>query len=207
MCKTYVPDKCATLLGMGNREALVEGAKACLLEKGYNRTTARDIATAAGVSLAAIGYHFGSKEALLNEAMRAALDDWGADVAKTMGAGPSGANAYERFVDTWRLSISTLSAQSVKALWATQFEVLSLGTQPELLAELSKLQGEAREGVANLFGGVDPDADPDTVQRIGSVFQALLLGVVALYLFDPEKAPTGEDIAYAITVMAERLKD
>ncbi|MEU4196479.1 helix-turn-helix domain-containing protein [Kribbella sp. NPDC026611] len=192
---------------MGNREALVEGAKACLLEKGYNRTTARDIATAAGVSLAAIGYHFGSKEALLNEAMRAALDDWGADVAKTMGAGPSGANAYERFVDTWRLSISTLSAQSVKALWATQFEVLSLGTQPELLAELSKLQGEAREGVANLFGGVDPDADPDTVQRIGSVFQALLLGVVALYLFDPEKAPTGEDIAYAITVMAERLKD
>ena len=54
---------------MGNREALIEGAKTCLMEKGYNRTTARDIATAAGVSLAAIGYHFGSKDDLMNEAM------------------------------------------------------------------------------------------------------------------------------------------
>ena len=59
---------------MGNREALIEGAKTCLMEKGYTRTTARDIATAAGVSLAAIGYHFGSKDDLLNEAMRQALD-------------------------------------------------------------------------------------------------------------------------------------
>jgi hypothetical protein len=39
---------------MGNRDALLSAAKKCLLEKGYNRTTARDIASAAGVSLAAI---------------------------------------------------------------------------------------------------------------------------------------------------------
>ncbi|MGH3648185.1 MAG: TetR/AcrR family transcriptional regulator, partial [Micromonosporaceae bacterium] len=51
---------------MGNREALLEGAKRCFHEKGYARTTARDIAQASGVSLAAIGYHFGSKEALMN---------------------------------------------------------------------------------------------------------------------------------------------
>ncbi|MGH4006514.1 MAG: TetR family transcriptional regulator, partial [Pseudonocardiaceae bacterium] len=44
---------------MGNREDLLAGAKRCLYEKGYGRTTARDIAAAAGgVSLAAIGYHF-----------------------------------------------------------------------------------------------------------------------------------------------------
>ena len=51
---------------MGNREALLEGAKHCLYEKGYARTTARDISTAAGTSLAAIGYHYRSTEALLN---------------------------------------------------------------------------------------------------------------------------------------------
>ena len=45
---------------MGNREALLLGAKCCLLEKGLARTTARDIGGAAGVSLAAIGYHFRS---------------------------------------------------------------------------------------------------------------------------------------------------
>ncbi|MET1071471.1 MAG: TetR family transcriptional regulator, partial [Umezawaea sp.] len=34
---------------MGNREDLLVGAKRCLLDKGYARTTARDIATEAGV--------------------------------------------------------------------------------------------------------------------------------------------------------------
>ena len=53
---------------MGNREDLLAGAKRCLYEKGYASTTARDIATASGTSLAAIGYHFGSKEALMNQA-------------------------------------------------------------------------------------------------------------------------------------------
>jgi AcrR family transcriptional regulator len=32
---------------MGNREALLEGARECLSERGYARTTARDIAAAA----------------------------------------------------------------------------------------------------------------------------------------------------------------
>jgi hypothetical protein len=50
---------------ISNRDALLLAAKKCLWEKGYNRTTARDIASAAGVSLAAIGYHFSSKETLL----------------------------------------------------------------------------------------------------------------------------------------------
>jgi len=54
---------------MGNREELLVGAKRCLREKGLSRTTARDLSAASGVSLAAIGYHFGSKEALLSQAM------------------------------------------------------------------------------------------------------------------------------------------
>src|SRR3989442_12667206 len=52
-----------------HRDQLIKGAIKCLRTKGYARTTARDIATASGANLASIGYHFGSKEALLNEAM------------------------------------------------------------------------------------------------------------------------------------------
>jgi len=53
---------------MGNREDLLAGALECLKTKGWARTTVRDIAAAAGVNHAAIGYHFGSREALLIEA-------------------------------------------------------------------------------------------------------------------------------------------
>jgi len=48
----------------------------CLQDKGYARTTARDIATASHANLASISYHFGSKETLLNEALMAAFMQW-----------------------------------------------------------------------------------------------------------------------------------
>lgn len=188
---------------MGNREALVEGAKTCLKEKGYSRTTARDIATAAGVSLAAIGYHFGSKEALLNEAMREALDEWGAEVAATLAAGlGADVDARDRFVATWGLAVETLNSPSSRALWTTQYEVLSLGAHmPGLLQELSKLQGEAREGLATLFGY----SGSGEAQLVGTFYQALMLGVIALWLFDPTKAPSGEDLAKAIQLVSTQL--
>jgi AcrR family transcriptional regulator len=62
---------------MGHREDLLEGAKRCLLEKGYARTTARDIVAASGTNLASIGYHYGSKEALLNLAFLKVTEEWG----------------------------------------------------------------------------------------------------------------------------------
>ncbi|MGH3898001.1 MAG: TetR family transcriptional regulator [Pseudonocardiaceae bacterium] len=51
---------------------------------GYGRTTARDIAAAAGVSLAAIGYHFGSKETLLNAALMQATMEWGEELERAL---------------------------------------------------------------------------------------------------------------------------
>jgi AcrR family transcriptional regulator len=69
---------------VGNREALLAGARQCLFEPGYARTTARDIAAAAGVSLAAIGYHFGSKEALLNAAIIEATIEWGEQLERVL---------------------------------------------------------------------------------------------------------------------------
>ena len=38
---------------------------ACLREKGYAHTTARDIVAASSTNLASIGYHYGSTKALL----------------------------------------------------------------------------------------------------------------------------------------------
>ncbi|MEU4396608.1 hypothetical protein [Kribbella sp. NPDC023855] len=76
---------------------------------------------------------------------------------------------------------------------------------PELLAELSKQQVEAREGVAMLFGSADENTDPETTQQVGAFYQALLLGVIALWLFDPAKAPKGEDLAKAIQHVASTI--
>src|SRR5215831_19906231 len=111
---------------MGNREALLAGAKRCLYEKGYARTTARDIAAASGVSLAAIGYHFGSVEALLNAAMMQAIEEWGQEIGRTLAADAritSAAPPLERFAAIWTAVIAALEAH--RPLWVATFEVLA----------------------------------------------------------------------------------
>ena len=71
---------------MSHREDLLDGAVACLREKGYAQTTARDIVAASGTNLASIGYHYGSLKALLNAAVLKALDDFGEQMAQAMSA-------------------------------------------------------------------------------------------------------------------------
>src|ERR1700733_8831581 len=57
------------------RERIIEAAERLFAVSGYDATSFRDLTDAAGVSLSAIHYHFGSKQAVLSEifARRAAL--------------------------------------------------------------------------------------------------------------------------------------
>jgi AcrR family transcriptional regulator len=55
------------------RARLIDVAIKLFAEKGYEGTSVRDLATAAGVNVAAVSYHFGSKDELYHEALRACL--------------------------------------------------------------------------------------------------------------------------------------
>jgi TetR/AcrR family transcriptional regulator, regulator of cefoperazone and chloramphenicol sensitivity len=57
------------------RERVIAAASALFAEHGFHATTVRDIARRAGVNLAAGHYHFGSKETLYLEVMRAQFDE------------------------------------------------------------------------------------------------------------------------------------
>ena len=127
---------------MGNREALLLAAKKCLLEKGYNRTTARDIASEAGVSLAAIGYHFSSKDALLTEALVLAFGEWDQELQRALQTGVSSdVSPAQRFEATWAKLIATFETH--RPLWIANFEIFTqMVSQPEtrlFLAVISRL--------------------------------------------------------------------
>ena len=55
------------------RARLIDAAIKLFADKGYEGTSVRDLATAAGVNVAAVSYHFGSKDELYHEALRACL--------------------------------------------------------------------------------------------------------------------------------------
>jgi AcrR family transcriptional regulator len=99
------------------------------LKKGYERATARDIAAAAGVSLAAIGYHFRSREALLTEALLVAIGEWDRDFRQTLEAGvPRAASPRKRFEAVWAQLIRTFETH--RALWIANFELFFADGSP-----------------------------------------------------------------------------
>ncbi|KMO98391.1 helix-turn-helix domain-containing protein [Streptomyces roseus] len=188
---------------MGNREDLLAGARRCLEEKGYLRTTVRDIAAASKVSMAAIGYHFGSREALLNLALFAAMDEWAAGSGRLAG---QGATTAERYADTWDRKIRDFG--EMRWLWMASVEAfVHAQSAPELLATLAENQRQARRMVAAQLRGVPEDAvTQEDVRALGSVHIALLSGVMVQALTDPEQAPTGRELAQGLRAMAELLE-
>lgn len=194
---------------MGNREALLAGAKQCLYEKGYARTTARDIASASGVSLAAIGYHFGSVEALLNAAMIEAIDEWGQEIGRALAADAAiaaDAPPLERFAAIWTRIIATFETH--RQLWVATFEVLAQSERaPEVRRFLADALQQGREGLAMLFQNIDVAADKIKAQIVGSFFQALMSGLVVQWVTDPARAPSGLDLAEALRVVTETVAD
>ncbi|WP_433330897.1 TetR/AcrR family transcriptional regulator [Spirillospora sp. CA-294931] len=181
---------------MGNREDLLAGAKRCLYEKGYARTTVRDIASAAGVSMAAIGYHFGSKEALLNAALAQANKEWGDELARALATEiDPGTPPLERFEAIWTHVIGSMAEH--RRLWAATFDTIGqVQHVPEIRDRLAEALAEARVGLAEGFGGVEPGAE--NVWAIGSFYQALLTGIAAQFLIDPDRVPTGHELAEAL---------
>jgi AcrR family transcriptional regulator len=193
---------------MGNREALLSGAKKSLLEKGYDRTTVRDITAAAGgVSMAAIGYHFGSREALLTAALVEALEEWGAAVqgsTVTVGATakPVNRGRYRRW---WSLVIKSFREQ--RPLWLASVEAfLQADRAPAVREQLARGNREARRGLCALLMGIAEDeVDAKTARSVGSVQIALISGLMVQWLNDPDHAPSAEDVVQGLREIAARV--
>ncbi|WP_216209683.1 TetR/AcrR family transcriptional regulator [Amycolatopsis aidingensis] len=187
---------------MGVREDLLSGAKRCLAERGYSRTTVRDIVAASGTNLAAINYHFGSKDALLYEAMVASTAE---AVDETLEVGPSDADPADRSVAFW--AALTESFTRNRALWATNIEVLTQALHsPELRAQLSGAQADARRGLAEMLHPVPGEPDDRTQRTVGAVHYTLLAGLLVQWMVDPAAAPSADELAEGLLAVAEHIR-
>ncbi|MYW02101.1 TetR/AcrR family transcriptional regulator [Streptomyces sp. SID3343] len=191
---------------MGHREDLLAGAKRCLYEKGYARTTARDIVAASGTNLGSIGYHYGSKDALMHQALLESMAQWGDELTAAL-TDAAGADTLpmDRFEAIWGRVIELM--ESHRMMWTANFEILAnLDEMSEIRKALVASQHQARAGLVTIFLGVDGDANEHLARTVGPLCQALLLGVVGQWILDPTNAPTGGELAEGMRVLmaAER---
>ena len=191
---------------MGNREDLIAGAKRCLIEKGYAQTTARDIASASGVSLAAIGYHFGSKDALMNQAIYESIGDWGEEVERALSEeGVPTDDPLRRFESIMERTIASFGGPG-GGLWAAQIELVSLlGHNEELRTFLASVQGDAAAGLAELFLGIDPAQDPESARTAGSVLHAMFIGIMVKWFMNPKQALSAHELAEGLRIIAKHM--
>ncbi|MFD3875761.1 TetR/AcrR family transcriptional regulator [Streptomyces sp. NPDC058623] len=184
---------------MGHREDLLEGAKKCLAEKGFVRTTARDIVSASGTNLASIGYHYGSKDALLTQAFIALMEEWGEGFQTGLGADAA-------FPDRFRALFEGVldRHEETAPIWAASLEVaLNRDRMPELRTLLAASQDEGRKGLIAMMTGVrEEDITEGEVRTVGAVYQALLNGLMVQWLFDPASAATPEEFTEGMRQVA-----
>src|SRR5699024_5232784 len=85
---------------------------------GFERIRMRMVGEEAGVSTAALHYHFATRENLFAEALRYSFDHTGADVYTPQGGGDSATDRLARIV-----SASLPSSRSLKREWSMWMEL------------------------------------------------------------------------------------
>jgi AcrR family transcriptional regulator len=177
---------------MGHKEDLLEGAKRCLLAKGFVRTTARDIVAESGTNLASIGYHYGSKDALLVQAYVALMEQAGEAFAPGPMSGAAG--SLERFEAVWSSVVSSLP--QMRGLWLLSVELVVYGEElPEVRRLLAEAQVQGRSGLTALFTDVpEEQLDGAALDTEGRLYQTLLQGLMVQWIFDPATATSAEQL-------------
>ncbi len=178
-----------------HRQRLIEGALKCLREKGYAHTTARDIAAASNANLGSIGYHFGSKDALLREALSEGLRQW-TQYFLSRALAREGDGPLEHLRTFW--SGAAESVEEQQGLMLALIEALPAAARsPVLRAQLADLIEETRRASQATIEGAIPGAealDERTARTLASLLIAVIDGLALQWLIDPERAPTGEEL-------------
>ncbi|HET6501549.1 MAG TPA: TetR/AcrR family transcriptional regulator [Amycolatopsis sp.] len=192
---------------MGHREQLLAGARRCLYERGYARTTARDIVAACDANLASIGYHFGSKEALMSAALVEAFEEWGEEIDRVL-FDASDASLTQRLESMWTGMVDSFTKH--RPLWVAGVEAFALADHlPELREKLATSYAQARPSLASVVVPLDEDERPDdrTLRAVGSFLLALMTGLSVQRLLDPESAPSGHDMLDALRTITEAVRE
>jgi AcrR family transcriptional regulator len=188
---------------MGHREQLLTGAKQCLYERGYASTTARDIVAASNTNLASIGYHFGSKDALLSAALVAAFEEWGTEIDRVMAAAGSDGTVADRLEAMWAGVLESFTTH--RPLWVAGLEAFALAERmPELRERLATTYRRARPSLGGLAVPEGDEEDP-TRLAAGSFLLAVMMGLTVQSLIDPTAMPTASDLLSAVRAITDRL--
>jgi AcrR family transcriptional regulator len=184
---------------MSHRDALLEAARRLILEKGFTATTARDLVAASDTNLGSIGYHFGSREALLNEALEGLFAEW-TEVLGAAAFSEEGATLLERLTASWKATLATLGER--QGIIRAFIEALAHAERsPEFREQMRDHYRNHQRNVARLVEaalGEDARARGADPMVVALFLIAVFDGLAVQSRIAPEDTPTGEQLVNAL---------
>lgn len=185
----------STVTRSTHRAKLLQTARTLLRERQYGNITARDLVAASNTNLGSIGYHFGSKEALLNEAIGLEFEEWTDAVirATRIGSGPE----PPTLADSLRTVLDHY--ETIRPYHHAYIEALARSARsPQLRDQLAAHYNRQRDRVAALLR--EPGEEQiaaDAARNLASLIIAAVDGLLIQTFIDPGSAPTSQDLAAA----------
>jgi AcrR family transcriptional regulator len=177
------------------KKALLEAAKLLILERGYAGASVRELASTAGTSLAAVNYHFGSRENLLNEAMLEFFREWAGRSAE-VEVDPE-AEPLKQLAERSRPMVEGIAAARPAFVMALE-ALLQSRRSPELHGRIvehyAMLRRMATESMAATKRG--SELSPRFLEVVASYMIAVADGLQMQALVDPEAIPTADELAF-----------
>ncbi len=179
-----------------HRTRLLTAAGRLLRERDYGSITARDLVAASGTNLGSIGYHFGSKEALLNEAIGLAFEEWAETIGHAIDTDASGG------LLPWMMS--SLGAvldqyDAIRPFYRAFIEALARSARdPALRRQLAAHYERQRERIATWIVQAAGDAvQPRHAHDIASLMLGTADGMLVQSFIDAEQVPSSRELAAA----------
>jgi AcrR family transcriptional regulator len=185
--------------GDATKTALLEAAKQLIRERGYAGTSVRDLTAASGTNLAAVNYHFGSREKLLTQALLESFMEWTdsiGQVSSRLTSTDPKAGPLEHMAAQARPTLAELPERL--PLFVVCLEaILQAQRSPELLSQLATHYAEQRRQASEYIIAATPgnERSPRMVEVAASFLIAVVDGLMLQALLDPEAIPTGEELA------------
>jgi AcrR family transcriptional regulator len=183
----------------GSKDRLRRAALHCIAQRGYAATSSRDIAREAGANVASINYHFGSKEALVTEALGECFGMWNQRV-ETAFVAAAGLAPHDQLAAILHAAIDSFAElrSSVHACIETYAPALR---SEELRERMAAGYATVRESVVELATKAMQDGGmpvPENLAAITSVLMAVCDGLMLQWIADPDAPPNAAEALDAL---------